>query len=170
MIKLDDFKNNGLSITWKLLYIGFKENKHFANMLSSEDIIQYAQAQLANNEDENIINLACSNSNNIDEINIDLKKLSENDNSDYSIEYRKWRVLYVMKNLPKSNMDYIKGLVELGDIWAFLDFPEDSPHLFQGKDNNISPLEYYTIENYNNLYNKHLSWIEQELKMLKSVK
>ena len=38
---------------------------------------------------------------------------------------------------------------KLGDIWAYLEFPPDSPHVFQGINNEITPEEYYTMQNYN---------------------
>ena len=48
-----------------------------------------------------------------------------------------------------------------------LGFPEDSPHIFQGRNNNITPEEYYTQENYDYLYEKHIEWLQKEIKSIK---
>lgn len=162
MIKLIEFKNIGFKITWKLLKIGFKGEKQFSNMLSSNEIIDYAISQLDSNHDEDLLDLASSKPNEIEDINMSLDKLAQKEKSDYSVEYRKWQLLYVTKNMPKKDEEFITGLCELGDIWAYLDFPSESPHIFQGRDNNITPTEYYTSDNFLTLYNKHIEWLEKE--------
>ena len=90
--------------------------------------------------------------------------LANKENSEYCNEFRKWRVIFVMKNLPDNNSnDFISNLLVLGDIWAKLSFPEDSPHIIQGKGNDISPEQYYTIENYNKLLKRHNEWVVDEI-------
>lgn len=159
MIKMNDFTENDLKITWTLLYIAFNDYKC---MLSPEEIVDYAISKLKNNDDVNIISLSSLRNDEYDSISLYLKKLSENENSNYDVENKKYRLIYIIKNMPSRDIDYIKGLTELGDLWVCFNFPDDSPHIFQGKNNSISPLEYYTKENYDKLYEKHLKWIEQE--------
>ena len=159
MIKLEDFKKNGFKITWKLLYVSFNNSNY---SLSSREIIDYATSLLNDYIDKNISCLAACQIDEIDYINQYLEILSENEDSDYNIEEKKVRLIYILKNMPNYNTDYITGLIELGNIWASLDFPEDSPHIFQGRNNTICPNDYYTRDNYDYLYQRHLEWIERE--------
>ena len=167
MIKLDDIKKVRFKITWKLIDIGFKGSKIFGDELSARDIINYALMQLeTGNEDEVLNELACEHDTNFENIDNLVKKLANEENTNYDIEYRKWIVLYVEKNLPTEEVDYINGLIVLGDIWAALDFPKDSPHIFQGKDNDIAPKQYYTKDNYKELLHRHKEWLKKEVKEL----
>jgi hypothetical protein len=56
--------------------------------------------------------------------------------------------------------------MSLFDFWAQLDYPIDSPHVIQGRGNNITPEEYYTQENYDNIYNMHVDWLKKEIKYI----
>ena len=42
----------------------------------------------------------------------------------------------------------------LTELWIELGDTADSPHIIQGKDSRISPVEYYTDANYDYLYKK----------------
>lgn len=170
MIKIVDFEELKLNITWKLLDIGFMGSTHFRNELSSQEIIDYAIFEMSknsDNEDEDVINLACENSKNIYKVNDYLKNLASKENTTYEIEFRKWRLVYVKKQLLKPADDFLSGLLELGDIWVKFDFPQDSPHMFQGRNNIITPEQYYTEENYKILFQKHLNWLLEEIDKIK---
>ena len=47
--------------------------------------------------------------------------------------------------------------------------PKDSPHIFQGLNNGISPQKYYTLENYENLYDAHVKWLNDKLLRLRHI-
>ena len=167
MIKLDDIQKAGFKVTWKVIDIGFKGSKVFRGELSARDIIDYALLQLESGKaDKTSGELACEYDTNTEEVDNLVKGLANKENTDYSIEFRKWRVLYVEKEFPTEKTDYINGLIMLGNIWVALDFPEDSPHVFQGRGNDITPEQYYTEENYKELFHKHKEWIEKEVKQL----
>jgi len=168
MIKIEDFRELEFKITWRLLDIGFMGSETFRNELSSQEIIDYAIFECNNNNDEDVINLACEYSENIDEVDSYLKNLVSKERTSNEIEFRKWRVVYVKKQLSKPNTDFINGLIELGDIWAKFNFPEDSPHIFQGRNNDITPEQYYTEENYKNLLKNHFIWMSDEISKLKT--
>lgn len=164
MIKIKDFTEKGFKISWTLLNIGFDGSAIFRNQLNGEDIIDYAVSKVAyGDESLDVILLASSHASNKEEISELLKKLSKNERIGTKIEFKKWRVIYVSKHLPDIQDEYIQGLIELGDIWAMLDFPEDSPHIFQGRNNNITPKEYYNKENYERLLKAHKVWIDNEI-------
>ena len=54
----------------------------------------------------------------------------------------------------------------LTELWIELGDTADSPHIIQGKDSRISPVEYYTDANYNYLYEKNKHWLKDEVYFL----
>ena len=165
-MKIEHFIKYGIKVTWKLLEIGYKSDSVFSNQLTSADIISYAIGKLAECDDIVIIDLASEYESNTDSIQDKLYTLAEMENSSYELEFKKWQVVYVLTNLPQENIDYLQGLFKLGDIWADLNYPLDSPHIYQGRHNEISPEEYYTQQNYRLLWQKHCEWIANELKQI----
>jgi hypothetical protein len=169
MVKIRDFLEKELGISWTLLNIGWDGNVKFKKQLAGQDIVDFAITEMENgNESSDVVLLASSLAANEEEISELLKKLSDSENVNVDNEFRKWRVVYVAKNLPNNQTEYVQGLIELCDIWILFDFPDDSPHIFQGRNNFITPSEYYTQENYLELLEKHKKWIEKEISDLKS--
>ena len=169
MIKIRDFTEKGFGITWTLLDIGFDGSVKFSKQLSGQDIIDYAIDRIEKgDESPDVVLLAGSHASNTEEISELLKKLSDDEKVDGDVEFRKWRVLYVSNHLPHVQDDYIQGLIELGDIWAYFDFPDDSPHVFQGRNNDIVPNEYYTQKNYERLLDAHKRWLDEEITHLRN--
>ncbi len=169
MIKIKDFIETGFEVSWTLLYLGVNGSEIFKNQLDGQDIIDYAAAKMKEGDDSlDVVLLANANAANIDEINELLFRLSNYEVVDCDDEYRKWQIIYVLKHLPDEHADYIQGLTELGNIWTMLGFPDDSPHVFQGRNNSMTPEEYYTRENYLLLLDKHREWIEKEISQLKN--
>jgi len=165
MRKLENIKIKGFCITWKLIDLGYKGCDYFQNELSTREIIDYAISIMMDDENtDNIItDLACEYETQEDKVDRYVKQLAEKENTEYDLEYRKWRVLYVMQNLPNPEMEFINGLIELGDIWAKFDFPSDSPHVYQSRQNDMTPEQYYTQENFSKLLSKHKEWIDSEV-------
>ncbi|MBP3800973.1 MAG: DUF2247 family protein [Clostridia bacterium] len=172
MIELRNFKDKELNISWKLIDIGFHGSKEFYEELSSKDIINYAISTSENDFKDLaykrlVEKIACEYEDNYEKLDYIIKELVKLENNiDYKLEFRKWVYMYVYINL-KKNSDYIQGLIELTELWAKLNFPDFSPHIVQGVNNDIIPQEYYTAENYNNLLRKHFEWLEAELENIK---
>lgn len=163
MMKLEEFRKLNLSITWTLIDIGYKGSEIFQDELFSDEIIDYAISRLSDdNYLDEVAELAGERVENTEEINRYVKILSAYEGYDFEKEFEKWVVCYVNKNIQKKYDNCIDGLIELGDIWIKLGMPKDSPHIFQGVDNCISPQEYYTIENYENLYQSHINWVKNK--------
>jgi hypothetical protein len=163
MIKIRDFIEKGFGISWTLLNIGWNGSAKFKRQLAGQDIIDFAMNKMEDgDESTDVVLLASSHATDAEEISELLKRLSDGEEIDADNEFRKWQAIYVSKNLPDIQAEYMQGLIELGDIWALLDFPDDSPHVFQGRNNSITPNEYYTKENYIKLLEKHQEWLEKE--------
>ena len=165
MIQLKDFKDKGFNVSWKLINIGFHGSEEFYEELSSKDIINYAISILESDFKDSVYKrlveeIACEYEENYEKLDYNIKELVKLENNiDYKLEFRKWVYMYVSINL-KKNSDNIQGLIELTELWAKLDFPDFSPHIVQGVNNDIIPQDYYTTENYNYLLRKHFEWLE----------
>ena len=166
MIKIENIIKIGFQITWTLLEIGYKSDTVFADQLTAADIINYATNKLSEIDDPDIVELACEYDTNSDDIRKYLLKLASSENSKYDNELKKWMVIYVHTHLPQENVNHIQGLIELGDIWANLNYPQNSPHVFQGRYNDITPEGYYTPQNYKALLKRHYDWINDEIKQI----
>lgn len=169
MIKISDFIEKGFRISWTLLNMGWDGSAKFKRQLAGQDIIDFAMSKMEDGDESiDIVLLASSRAANTEEISELLKRLSDGEEVNADNEFRKWRAIYVSKSLPDIQNEYIQGLIELGDIWAMLDFPDDSPHVFQGRNNSITPNEYYSQENYTKLLEKHSEWLEKEIADLRN--
>lgn len=166
MIKLDDFKKNNILINWKLINIGCLGSEAFFKELDYEEITNYA-ISIFDEKNKNILRILSYNKDEYEEMGEFIKELAIQENSDEKIAYKKWELIYIIKNLPPKRIDYIQGIIELQDIWAKIDFPKDSPLILQGLNNDISPEEFYTENNYLILYNLHMDWIKEKIDFLK---
>ena len=163
MEKLKKIQKLGLIVTWRLLYLGLCDKQ-----ISSEEIIEFAVEQLEKGCDvSEVCMLAASCSNEKEEICCLLQKLINHEETSNDIEMRKLRVVVVASAIEKKQENYIDGLVGLTDLWIELGCPEDSPHVVQGRNNNLTVGEYYTAENYSRLFQQHQDWLIRELLLFK---
>lgn len=169
MINLEDFKKLGLEITWTLIEIGLNGKDQFQPQLNSKDVIEYAVQKLLLNSDESedVILLAGTNSRDIQEVRELLRKLAKSENINSEGEFKKWEIVYILKLISNLSEDFIQGLLDIGDAWAIFDFPDDSPHIFQGKGNTITPKEYYTKKNFEYIIIQHKKWLCEQIQKFK---
>ena len=162
MIKIADIKELKLNITWRMLYRGLLEKQ-----IPVSEIVEYAMEQLEKGDDRiEICELAGSSDNDLEDIMSILYELADEEKSQDDLEDRKLRATRVNKFLKDKNTNCIDGLMGLTELWLELGYTDDSPHIIQGKDNNISPVEYYTDANYDYLYKKNKNWLSDEVNFL----
>lgn len=162
MIKIADIKELKLNITWRMLYRGLLKKQ-----IPINEIVEYAMEQLEKGDDRiEICELAGSSDNDLEDIMNILYELADEEKSQDDLEDRKLRATRVNNFLKDKYSNCIDGLMGLTELWLELGYTTDSPHIIQGKDNSISPMEYYTDENYNYLYEKNKSWLEDEVHYL----
>lgn len=162
MIKIVDIKQLKLNITWRMLYRGLlKKQIHIS------EIVEYAMEQLEKGNDRvEICELAGSSEDDLENIINILYELANEEKSEDDLENRKIRATIVNNFLKDKNTNCIDGLMGLTELWLELGYTADSPHIIQGKDNSISPVEYYTDANYNYLYEKNKCWLRDEVEFL----
>lgn len=162
MIKIADIKELKLNITWRMLYRGLLEKQ-----IPVSEIVEYAMEQLEKGDDRiEICELAGSSDNDLEDIMSILYELADEEKSQDDLEDRKLRATRVNIFLKDKNTNCIDGLMGLTELWLELGYTADSPHIIQGKDNSISPVEYYTDANYNYLYEKNKCWLKDEVHFL----
>ena len=86
------------------------------------------------------------------------------------IMFYDWFKIYkkIYDVIKEKNHNFVDGLIQLTELWDKLDYPKDSPHTVQGRNNKISPNEYYTQENYDKLYKANCEWFRKELLYLQN--
>lgn len=162
MIKIADIKELKLNITWRMLYRAILEK-----YISIREIVEYAMEQLEKGDNRiEICELAGSNDNDLDDVLNILYELADEEKSQDDFENRKLRAVRVNNFLKHKSTNCIDGLMGLTELWLELGYTDDTPHIIQGKDNNISPVEYYTDANYNYLYEKNKRWLRDEVNFL----
>jgi hypothetical protein len=162
MIKISDIKELKLNITWRMLYRGLLKKQ-----IPISEIVEYAMEQLEKGDDRiEICELAGSSDNDLENIMNILYELADEEKSQDDLEDRKLRATRINNFLKDKYSNCIDGLMGLTELWLELGYSTDSPHIIQGKDNSISPVEYYTDANYNYLYEKNKYWLEDEVHYL----
>ena len=163
-IKFEDFKKYNVGIDWNILKLGFYGFAYMKPQFDKNDIERYACNILSksSNDNYNVALLASAKSLDDFEVSESLNKLV--DNKSMEKDKRKWIAIYLLKTLDAlDDKDYINGLVTVGDVWAMFDFPDFSPHIIQGKNNNITPTEYYTEDNYITIKNVNREWAYKQI-------
>lgn len=162
MIKIADIKELKLNVTWRMLYRGMLEKQ-----IPISEIVEYAMEQLGKGVDRiEICELAGSNDGDLDDVINILYELADEEKCQDDFEDRKLRAVRVNNFLKDKNTNSIDGLMGLTELWLELGYTDDTPHIIQGIDNNISPVEYYTDANYNYLYEKNKQWLRDEVDFL----
>lgn len=167
-----------LSINWTTVLVGLNglgafspwpdRIDQFSPFLSLDEVFEFAYERLAltsSSEETELIHLLTSLDHSTAtraSVRSILVRLSSLECNDVSIEVRKWRIVLLeelMKNLASSAL---YGLLQLSEFWQGFGFPSDSPHDVQGVQNNLTPDQYYRIDNFEKTIVDHNEWIIAE--------
>ncbi|MBU1558504.1 MAG: DUF2247 family protein [Pseudomonadota bacterium] len=167
---LKNFQTEQLAINWCTLLLGWIGPGHFESQLSISDLQEFAKAWLMMTDENNdlVTDLILSDGQDFLSVKEILEALCKKNKSDFVLEVRKWRYILLkecFEKIVRSN-DYLYGLLELTDFWLMFDFPDDSPHVVQGRENTLSPTDYYTEDNFKKLINRHKQWLQKELEAI----
>jgi len=140
----------------------------FPPLLSADEMVAYANERLALSssiaEQDLIVKLLSFDlrQESREAIRGVLTQLSNLLESDSAFELRKWRVVLLEELLDDAPTDALYGLTALTEFWQGFGFPSDSPHEVQGRENEMTPFEYYGDQNWKRLLNRHRAWIQDE--------
>lgn len=156
-------KDLNINISWNMIFIGLCTGD-----VEAYEVIDYAMEQIELGDCRSeIFELAGAYADDFDYVLRLVQDLQE-DFIDEAIERRKIRLAIVYDVIKEKNHNFVDGLLQLTELWDKLDYPKDSPHTVQGRNNKISPNEYYTQENYDKLYKANCEWFRKELLYLQN--
>ncbi len=155
---IDRFRTNGIAVDWSTIAAGWEG----WGIISAEEVIGYASDQLPDPPHDQlkwVTQLAIAEK---DERELISQALHELAKGNLAVGVRKWRLLLLKELLPRIGDDLLYSLIELADFWSTFDYPDDSPHVVQGRGNSISPQEYYTEANLQAILDRHWEWVRNE--------
>lgn len=156
-------KDLNINISWNMIFIGLCTGD-----VEAYEVIDYAMEQIELGDCRSeIFELAGAYADDFDYVLRLVQDLQE-DFIDEAIERRKIRLAIVYDVIKEKNHNFVDGLIQLTELWDKLDYPKDSPHTVQGRNNKISQNEYYTQENYDKLYKANCEWFRKELLYLQN--
>jgi hypothetical protein len=166
------------AVNWTTILAGWKglgvfspwpeRSAEYPPLLSVDELADYANERLASSsdatEEDMVVKLLSLNlyTESREVITEHLTRLSDLCGYDSSHELRKWRVVLLEDLLDHLPSDPLYGLIALTEFWQSFGFPPDSPHEVQGKENTLTPDDYYQEDNYQRSISRHKAWIEQE--------
>lgn len=167
MMKLERFKKNKLPVNWATILIGWNGPGKFTRILTGQEIIEYALELIESDSNvlEEVWLLVGCNKNDTEEIQDLLVKLASVECNEAN-EVLKWQIVLLQDELEKIDKRPLYGLLQLTEFWDKFNYPSDSPHIVQGMNNEVSPEEYYTKENFDNLIRAQNEWVEKKLEFL----
>ena len=161
--------SDNIAVNWSTILIGWYGPGKYDRQLSVAEIAAYAQDLIEGNPEQPgaVLKLAGARDGETEMVEYSLKQLAALEPGEENTEVRKWR-LYLLKELePTLNDDPLYGLIALTEFWEKFDYPDDSPHVVQGRGNDQDPQQYYTPENFLNLRKLHREWMKTEEEFLK---
>ena len=168
---LSEIEQMGFRITWKFISIGLFGCKEIENQISYDEMFEYLDILLEKEDEafDDIITLLCVKNNEF-ELELLIKELADNDQSEYAFELHKWRVCLLKKILDNKNEDALQGLLELMEFWLPIKDEVDCPHVFPENTGNKEAVHnYFTETMYIYLINENQMWIEKEIKKIRRV-
>jgi hypothetical protein len=127
--------------------------------VSGDEVVDFALSRVADLDDPNVMALAMCDPDDSDSVIAALTRLSEAEGSDYCREFRKFRAVYVLESLPPLDAGFMKGILEIGELWFQFDFPLDAPPY-------AVSFEDYSAPAYAALREENVEWASQELQRL----
>ena len=159
---LDAIADLGLPVGWDVVRAGWAGPGEEGRQLTAADVADYACRQLDQPGDAQDVTSLCITTD-AEEIGAALARLAPAV-SDRAI--RTWRAFLLTRLLAGLPESPIAGLSELTSFWSALGFPAGMPHVVQGRGNDISPVDYYTEQNYRQIIDRHRDWLSAEIARL----
>lgn len=163
---------DGIPVRWSTVSIGWYGPAKYGPQLSTADIASYAARVIEANPEQPpcVLRLAAAQADDSEMVETCLRELAAHEGADQSIELRKWR-LYLLREIERElSDDPLYGLLGLTEFWEMFHYPDDSPHVIQGKENHQHPGDYYIQENFRQLRNRHREWMKEEEAFLRHQK
>ena len=163
MNKLIILQKMSFRVTWSLVGMGLFGNDKCPVLLTRADIVEYlwdAAYTYHSELSDDAISLICEKDD-PDRFDLLLKELSNNDLSDFSLQFRKWRVFLLKELVDNISADPLQGLLELMEFWIRMGLPKDCPHEFPKSQDALQ--NYFSQMTYHYLLDKNSKWLSEEI-------
>jgi hypothetical protein len=168
-MKLKTLLDSRLPVNWATMRTGWNGPGKFPPQLSVADVAAYATQLIEENleQPDCVLRLAGADENEREMVEKCLLRLAAQAGADEAVELRKWRALMLEEVLETLDDSPLYGLIGLTEFWEKFDYPPDSPHQVQGRDDQLSPADYYTAANFRRVLAQHRRWLDEEKASLK---
>jgi hypothetical protein len=158
-------------IDWGVIFYGFKGVPELNDRLDASYIANHAFSKL-NSEDEelttSLVALTSAPLLGTNEVAVILENICTKKNVDLKLSLRKWRFVLLEELLDDLPEDPIYALIEITEFWLSWDNPSDKPHIIQGLDSDLTPHQYYTLDNFKEILRSHRQWMTDEIRKLRN--
>ena len=152
-------------IDWGVIYHGCQGIPGLNLKIKIDDIENFAIKKIENLEGNTLIivaDLASAKYLDRGEITELLDEICMIEHINLDISLKKWRLVMLEEIIENLSYDCLYDLIELTDFWVYWKNPADKPHIIQGVDSDMSPIDYYSDDNFNKLLKAHQIWIIEE--------
>jgi len=163
---LDQIRILNLPLNWTVVRKGWIGPMNFPPLISAGEIRTYADMQILHASDTELADVAAlCTSYDSEVISECLSRLTSDIDANAD---RVWRAVLLQDMLDTlaSVTDVYEKFSQIYEFWCNCEQPEELPFQLQGFDNNISPQEYYTVENYALQHSRLVRWVASEIEIL----
>lgn len=163
---VDLIKSLGLPVTWQEMRAGWRLSKMSRRLIDPVDIELFAVEQLKTTEAEHVSDVAVlATASDAEETDEALQRLAPVVSE---FANRTVRAALLSELLDRLSANPIDALMALTSFWAEWGYPDDSPHVTQGRNNSMDPRSYYTSRNLSEIVAAHRTWLAKEIAQLRS--
>ena len=157
-------ENIGFKVCWKLIKIGLCGDGHIPIVLTYDEILDYLDDLLSNNtiQTEHIIALICEKDN-TEKFNQILWEFAFEENTNITLQKRKWIAYLLNKTLDALSKDCLQGMLELTEFWVTVGNLKVCPMTFPEKNNSQSINEFFSRSSYEINLEKNQKWLNKEI-------
>jgi hypothetical protein len=169
MTIFEKMQGSELPLNWTTILVGWEGPGKLPRQLSSSEVASYAARMIEKSPEQpvEVFQLADASVGEDDKIYRLIRNLSAQEASDRNFETRKWRLFLLEEAMKELGDDPIYGLLHLSEFWEKFDYPADSPHEIQGRNNQYPPEAFYTDETFQRIIASHRQWLNDETTYLK---
>jgi hypothetical protein len=164
---LEKLREKGIRIDWSTVFVGWDKSFFNIPLVTSKEVIRYASEIFAltpSRKCDALLSIVIATEDEESIIRESLRQLAHQDGSSKQFAQRKWRVMLLSELLPNiKSLGPTHGLIRLTEFWDDFGFPQDMPHVVQGRENTVKPDRYYSVENLKEILKRHNRWIQDEL-------
>lgn len=97
-----------------------------------------------------------------------LHKLCKTESADIQQAQRIWRAFALEDTLYHLDQEPVYGLIKLSEFWMNWGWPTDAPACMVNSSQTKISQDYHSVSNYERIIREHETWLDNELKTLKS--